>query len=110
VFDHCEALRVVLERGRPGETYNIGGGAERANLDLVRTICGLLDKALPRKGGKYADLIAFVTDRPGHDRRYAIDSSKIARELGWRARENLESGLEKTVRWYVDNRAAALAT
>jgi dTDP-glucose 4,6-dehydratase len=110
VLDHCEALRVVLERGRAGETYNIGGGAERANIDLVNTICGLLDKAAPRKGGaKYAELISFVKDRPGHDRRYAINSSKLARELGWTPRENFESGLRKTVDWYVQNRAGALA-
>src|SRR5687767_9412750 len=110
VLDHCEALRLVLERGRPGETYNIGGGAERANIDLVNTICGLLDKAVPRKGGaRYAELISFVKDRPGHDRRYAIDSAKIARELGWKPREDFASGLKKTVDWYVQNRAGALA-
>jgi len=109
VLDHCEALRLVLERGRPGETYNIGGNAERANIDLVKAICALLDKALPRKGGKYAELISFVKDRPGHDRRYAIDASKIARELGWRPREDFDSGLAKTVKWYVDNRAWAAA-
>ena len=110
VLDHCEALRVVLERGRAGETYNIGGGAERANIDLVNTICGMLDRAVPRKGGaKYAELISFVTDRPGHDRRYAIDGTKLARELGWTPRENFESGLKKTVDWYVQNRARALA-
>jgi dTDP-glucose 4,6-dehydratase len=109
VLDHCEALRVVLERGRAGETYNIGGGAERANIDLVNTICGMLDRAVPRKGGaKYAELISFVTDRPGHDRRYAIDSTKLARELGWTPRENFESGLKKTVDWYIENRAGAL--
>jgi dTDP-glucose 4,6-dehydratase len=109
VLDHCEALRVVLERGRAGETYNIGGGAERANIDLVNTICGLLDKATPRKGGaKYAELISFVKDRPGHDRRYAIDSTKLARELGWTARENFESGLQKTVAWYIEHRAGAV--
>jgi dTDP-glucose 4,6-dehydratase len=105
VLDHCEALRLVLERGRAGETYNIGGGAERANIDLVNTICALLDKAVPRKGGNYAELISFVKDRPGHDRRYAIDSTKLARELGWTPRENFESGLKKTVDWYVQNRA-----
>jgi dTDP-glucose 4,6-dehydratase len=103
VLDHCEALRLVLERGRPGETYNIGGGAEKQNIDLVRRICSLLDEARPRRTGQYADLIAFVQDRPGHDRRYAIDGSKIARELGWRPRENFESGLAKTVRWYLEN-------
>ena len=103
VHDHCEALRLVLERGRAGETYNIGGGAEKTNIDVVNAICRLLDKAAPRRGGKYAELITFVKDRPGHDRRYAMDSSKLARELGWRARENFESGLAKTVQWYVDN-------
>jgi dTDP-glucose 4,6-dehydratase len=110
VLDHCEALRLVLERGRAGETYNIGGGAERANIDLVNTLCGLLDKAAPRKGGaRYAELISFVKDRPGHDRRYAIDSGKIARELSWRPHEDFASGLKKTVDWYVQNRAGALA-
>jgi dTDP-glucose 4,6-dehydratase len=109
VLDHCEALRLVLERGRPGETYNIGGGAERANIDLVKTICALLDEALPRKGGGYAELISFVKDRPGHDRRYAIDAAKIARELGWRPREDFDSGLAKTVRWYVENRSVVAA-
>jgi dTDP-glucose 4,6-dehydratase len=110
VLDHCEALRLVLERGRAGETYNIGGGAERANIDLVNTICALLDQAVPRKGGgRYAELISFVKDRPGHDRRYAIDSAKIARELGWKPREDFASGLKKTVDWYVQNRARALA-
>jgi dTDP-glucose 4,6-dehydratase len=104
VLDHCEALRLVLERGRVGETYNIGGGAEEANIDLVRRICSLLDEANPRKAGKHAELITFVTDRPGHDRRYAIDCSKITRELGWRPRESFESGLAKTVRWYVGSR------
>ena len=104
VLDHCEALRLVLERGRAGETYNIGGGTEEANIDLVRKLCSLLDEASPRKAGKYAELITFVKDRPGHDRRYAIDSSKIARELGWRPRESFESGLAKTVRWYIQNR------
>jgi dTDP-glucose 4,6-dehydratase len=109
VLDHCEAVRLALERGRAGETYNIGGGAERANIDLVRKICALLDEAAPRKSGKYAELISFVKDRPGHDRRYAMDASKVARELGWRPRETFESGLEKTVRWYVENRAWAVA-
>jgi dTDP-glucose 4,6-dehydratase len=105
VEDHCEAVRLALERGRTGETYNIGGGCERQNIDLVRQICSLLDKAKPRKVGSHADLITFVQDRPGHDRRYAMDSSKIARELGWRPRESLESGLAKTVRWYLENPA-----
>jgi dTDP-glucose 4,6-dehydratase len=105
VGDHCEAVRLVLERGRVGETYNIGGNSEMANLDLVNLLCVLLEKNSPRKGGRYSDLIAFVKDRPGHDRRYAIDASKIARELGWRPKETFESGLMKTVRWYVENRA-----
>jgi dTDP-glucose 4,6-dehydratase len=109
VMDHCEAVRLVLERGRVGETYNIGGGAEKANIDVVRLICGLLDQTSPRKGATYAELISFVTDRPGHDRRYAMDSTKLRRELGWQPRESFESGLEKTVRWYLDNRGWALA-
>ena len=101
VDDHCEALRVVLEKGRLGETYNIGGESERANIDVVRTLCALLDEARPRAGGRYADLIAFVKDRPGHDWRYAMDIAKIGRELGWRPKESFESGLAKTVRWYL---------
>ncbi|HEU4646645.1 MAG TPA: dTDP-glucose 4,6-dehydratase [Burkholderiales bacterium] len=104
VMDHCAALRAVLERGRPGEVYNIGGGAEMKNLDLVRTLCALLDDAQPRTGGSYADLISFVKDRPGHDRRYAIDSRKIQAELGWRPQESFASGLKKTVRWYLERR------
>jgi len=102
VLDHCAALREVLARGRPGEVYNVGGGAEMKNIDLVRTLCALLDEAKPRTGGSYAALITFVKDRPGHDRRYAIDSAKIQRELGWRPRETFESGLRKTVRWYLE--------
>jgi dTDP-glucose 4,6-dehydratase len=103
VTDHCEALRVVLAKGRPGETYNIGGESERANNDVVKTVCSLLDKAKPRKNGSYAELISYVTDRPGHDRRYAMDISKIRRDLGWQPRESFESGLEKTVHWYLAN-------
>ena len=103
VADHCAAVRLVLEKGRIGETYNIGGECERANIDLVRTVCALLDRLRPRARGSYAELIEFVKDRPGHDRRYAMDIAKIGRELGWRPRESLESGLEKTVRWYVSN-------
>jgi dTDP-glucose 4,6-dehydratase len=102
VLDHCAALREVLQRGRPGEVYNVGGGAEMRNIDLVKTLCALLDEAKPRTGGSYASLISFVQDRPGHDRRYAIDSSKIRRELGWRPMESFESGLRKTVRWYLE--------
>jgi dTDP-glucose 4,6-dehydratase len=94
----------VLERGRPGEVYNIGGGAEMKNLDLVKLVCALLDDARPRTGGSYAAFISFVKDRPGHDRRYAIDSGKIRRELGWRPQESFESGLRKTVRWYLERR------
>ncbi len=104
VDDHCEAVRVVLERGRVGEAYNIGGDCEKTNIEVVTTICGLLDQASPRRSGKHADLITFVKDRPGHDRRYAMDASKIARELSWKPRDNFHSGLEKTVRWYMDNR------
>jgi dTDP-glucose 4,6-dehydratase len=109
VLDHCEALRLVLKRGRLGETYNIGGGAEVANIDVVNMICAILDEIKPRKAGKYAELITFVKDRPGHDRRYAMDTFKIQQELGWQPRESFESGLEKTVRWYVENRAWAHA-
>ena len=105
VLDHCEAVRVVLMRGTPGETYNIGGAAEKKNIDVVRTLCGLLDEARPRAQGRYAELIEFVADRPGHDRRYAMDAGKLARELGWRPKESFETGLAKTVRWYLDNRA-----
>jgi dTDP-glucose 4,6-dehydratase len=107
VADHCAAIRRVLEKGSPGEVYNIGGGAEKTNIDLVRTICSLLDEASPRVAGRYADLISFVKDRPGHDRRYAIDSSKIARELGWQPRESFDSGLRKTVQWYLKNQVHA---
>jgi dTDP-glucose 4,6-dehydratase len=104
VEDHCSALREVLARGRPGEVYNVGGGAEMKNIELVRTLCALLDDAKPRTGGSYASLITFVKDRPGHDRRYAIDAGKIRRELGWRPQESFESGLRKTVRWYLERR------
>jgi len=95
VEDHCQALLLVLERGRPGEVYNIGGGAERRNIDLVKALLGLL--------GKGEELIRFVADRPGHDRRYAIDPSKIRKELGWNPAHSFERGLAETVRWYVDN-------
>jgi dTDP-glucose 4,6-dehydratase len=102
VDDHCAAVRLVLEKGRLGETYNIGGRGERRNIDVVRTLCALLDAARPRRGGSYADLIRMVPDRPGHDRRYAIDASKIERELGWRPKESFETGLRKTVDWYLE--------
>ena len=100
VGDHCSALRRVLEAGRPGETYNIGGWNEKANLDVVHTLCALLDELAP-KAGSYREQIAFVADRPGHDRRYAIDARKIERELGWRPAETFETGLKKTVQWYL---------
>jgi dTDP-glucose 4,6-dehydratase len=103
VADHCDALRRVLEAGRPGETYNIGGESERDNNQVVQALCALLERARPRLGGRYADLITYVKDRPGHDRRYAMNIAKIRRELGWRPRESFESGLEKTVSWYLAN-------
>jgi dTDP-glucose 4,6-dehydratase len=102
VRDHCSAIRRVLEGGRVGETYNIGGCNEQSNLNIVRTICSLLDKLQPRTDGKsYQEQIAFVADRPGHDRRYAIDARKIERELGWKPVETFESGIAKTVLWYL---------
>src|SRR5574340_646018 len=104
VRDHCAAIRCVLERGKTGEVYNIGGWNEKANLDIVHTVCALLDELRPRTDGKsYCEQIAFVTDRPGHDRRYAIDARKIERELGWKPAETFESGIRKTVQWYLDN-------
>ena len=104
VGDHCSAIRAVLAGGRLGETYNIGGWNEKANLQVVHTLCKLLDDMQPRSDGQsYATQITFVTDRPGHDRRYAIDARKIERELGWRPAETFETGLAKTVRWYLDN-------
>ena len=105
VLDHCAAVRLALDKGRPGETYNIGGSSERTNIDVVQQICAILDRVQPRAGGRYAELVTFVKDRPGHDRRYAIDSRKIRAELGWSPQESFESGLEKTVRWYLANRA-----
>jgi dTDP-glucose 4,6-dehydratase len=101
VEDHAKALTLVLERGQIGHTYNIGGRNERSNLHVVQSICDLLDDLSPGHGS-HRNLITFVADRPGHDRRYAIDASKLERELGWRAKENFESGIEKTVRWYID--------
>jgi dTDP-glucose 4,6-dehydratase len=106
VKDHCAAIRRVLESGRIGETYNIGGWNEKPNLEVVHTICDLLDELSPRiDGASYRTQIAFVKDRPGHDRRYAIDASKIERELGWRPSETFETGLRKTVEWYLANQA-----
>jgi dTDP-glucose 4,6-dehydratase len=106
VKDHCRAVVRVLREGRIGEVYNIGGHNERTNLEVVRTICSLLDELVPESPhAPHESLIAFVEDRPGHDRRYAIDAGKIERELGWRPQETFESGVEKTVRWYLENRA-----
>jgi dTDP-glucose 4,6-dehydratase len=104
VEDHAEALLAAVASGKPGETYNIGGDNERRNIDLVRLLCGILDELRPRADGKkYAEQITFVTDRPGHDLRYAIDASKIRRELGWSPKQDHESGFRKTVAWYLDN-------
>jgi dTDP-glucose 4,6-dehydratase len=103
VEDHCEAIATVLRHGRPGETYNIGGWSEKPNLEIVETICDLVDEMKPRAGGSRRELITFVNDRPGHDRRYAMNARKIERELGWKPKETLESGLRKTVRWYLEN-------
>jgi len=104
VEDHVRAIRRVFEAGRPGETYNVGGGAERTNLEVVQAICALLDRLRPRPDGRpHADTITFVADRPGHDLRYAIDASKLRGELGWAPRETFETGLAETVRWYLDN-------
>jgi dTDP-glucose 4,6-dehydratase len=101
VGDHCEGIRTVLAGGRLGETYNIGGRTEMRNIDVVRAICATLDELRPRGSGSYAQQITFVKDRPGHDRRYAIDCAKIERELGWRPRETFDSGIRKTIAWYL---------
>jgi len=103
VGDHCAAIREVLARGRLGETYNVGGWNEKPNLDIVHTVCTLLDELRPDPAGPHARLITYVTDRPGHDRRYAIDARKIERELGWRPAETFESGIRKTVAWYLEH-------
>jgi dTDP-glucose 4,6-dehydratase len=104
VADHCSAIRRVLEAGRPGETYNIGGWNEQPNLEVVRMVCALLDELRPRADGRsYADQVTFVKDRPGHDRRYAIDARKIERELGWKPAESFATGLRKTVQWTLDH-------
>jgi dTDP-glucose 4,6-dehydratase len=104
VDDHARALLKVLEQGIPGESYNVGGHNERTNLQVVRTVCGILDELRPRaQGGHYEDLITFVADRPGHDLRYAIDPTKLTTELGWQPQENFDTGIRKTVQWYLDN-------
>jgi dTDP-glucose 4,6-dehydratase len=104
VGDHCAAIRRVLADGRPGETYNIGGWNEKANLDVVQVLCNILDELAPRQqGGSYREQITYVADRPGHDRRYAIDARKIERELGWKPAESFETGIRKTVQWYLAN-------
>lgn len=104
VEDHCDAIRVVLERGRLGETYNIGGNNEKTNISVLETICRILDQLRPRSDRKsYLEQITFVKDRPGHDRRYAINASKIANQLGWKPKETFESGIQKTVQWYLDH-------
>ena len=105
VEDHTAAIWLVLRRGRVGETYNVGGLNERRNLDLVKTICALLDQKAPRPDGRsYAEQITFVQDRPGHDRRYAIDSTKLRRDLGWAPRENFDTGIARTIDWYLTHR------
>ena len=106
VVDHCRAIQTVLQQGKPGETYNVGGHNEMPNIRIVHTICSLLDELRPRADGKpYAEQITYVADRPGHDRRYAIDAGKIARDLGWLPQETFDSGIRKTVQWYLDNAA-----
>ncbi|QWE08893.1 dTDP-glucose 4,6-dehydratase [Polynucleobacter ibericus] len=104
VGDHCLAIREVLAKGKLGETYNIGGWNEKANIDVVKTICSILDELKPRADGRsYVEQITYVKDRPGHDRRYAIDASKVERDLGWRPAETFDTGIRKTVQWYLDN-------
>lgn len=103
VEDHSRALLLVNEKGTPGETYNVGGHNERTNLEVVQTVCAVLDELKPRNNGKYADLITYVADRPGHDLRYAIDPAKLMTELGWKPRENFDTGIRRTVQWYLEN-------
>ncbi|MGR9073219.1 MAG: dTDP-glucose 4,6-dehydratase, partial [Gammaproteobacteria bacterium] len=105
VGDHCAAIGEVLQKGRPGEVYNIGGNCEKTNLDVIRSVCAILDELRPDSThAPHAELIAFVEDRPGHDRRYAIDTGKIRREIGWTPHETFSTGLRKTVAWYLDHR------
>ena len=105
VEDHARALRLIVQQGRPGRTYNVGGRNERTNLQVVHAVCDILDRLSPRPGaGPRRELISFVADRPGHDQRYAIDATRLETELGWRAQETFETGLERTVRWYLDRR------
>ena len=103
VGDHCSAIRCVLDNGKIGETYNVGGHNERNNITIVKTICAILDEMRPHPDGSYANLITFVKDRPGHDRRYAIDSTKLQTQLGWKPKECFETGIRKTVQWYLDH-------
>ena len=104
VEDHCDAISIILNKGKLGETYNIGGNNEIQNIDIVKIICNKMDEMVPfSNGGKYEDLITYVTDRPGHDFRYAIDSSKIQDELNWQPKENFSSGIDKTIKWYIEN-------
>lgn len=104
VADHCRAIQRVIQSGKRGETYNVGGSNEKTNLEVVKTICTLLDELKPKGNGSYQDQITFVADRPGHDKRYAIDAAKIKRDLGWEPQESFESGMRKTVHWYLDHR------
>lgn len=104
VLDHCKAIDLIYRKGRSGETYNIGGRNERNNLQIVDAICSILDRERPRAEGRYAELVTFVRDRPGHDMRYAIDATKLETELGWKADENFDTGIVKTVEWYLKNR------
>lgn len=103
VLDHCEALENVFKEGKSGEVYNIGGDAEKNNLEVAHTICNILDELKPKKSGSYKDLISFVKDRPGHDRRYAIDATKIKENLGWKSKLSFDDGIKKTVQWYLEN-------